>query len=283
MKTFTDKDAMRDYVTTRKRAGDRAGCVLTMGFLHDGHLGLLAEAAQHSDFVCVSIFVNPTQFGEAADLDGYPTDIDGDLAKLEAAGVAAVFLPTPETMYPDGPDTVVDVPSLSNILQGKVRPGHFTGVSTVVTKLFNILQPDVTVFGQKDYQQLALIRKMVRDMAMPIEVRGLPIVREADGLAMSSRNVRLIAGDRAAAVVLNQSLDLAQRHKADPLTVEEIRTIVRDTIATQPRADIRAIDIRDATTLAAVHGRLTQPVVILLSVRFGEVLLIDNRVIGEAR
>lgn len=283
MDVFSDKAAIRDYVLGRKRQGERAGCVLTMGFLHDGHMGLVAEAARHTDFVCASIFVNPTQFGEAADLDGYPTDIEGDLAKFEAAGVSAVFLPTPDIMYPGGPDTIVDVPSLSGILQGKVRPGHFQGVSTVVTKLFNILQPDVTVFGEKDYQQLALIRRMVADLDMPVRVVGLPIVREADGLAMSSRNVRLTPEDRAASVVLSQSLDRAEAHEKDGLTVEEFRVMVRETISREPRADIRAIDIRDAATLAPCYGPLNKPSVILLSVRFGDVLLIDNRVIGPGK
>ena len=283
MEVLADKDAMRDYVLSRKRAGEKAGCVLTMGFLHDGHMGLVAEARSRSDFVCASIFVNPTQFGEQADLDGYPSDLEGDLAKLKAAGVSAVFTPTPEVMYPDGAETVVDVPSLSGVLQGKVRPGHFQGVSTVVTKLFNILQPDVTVFGQKDYQQLALIRRMVRDLDMPVEVVGLPTVREADGLAMSSRNVRLTPEDREAAVVLSQALDRAEALQNDPLTTEEFRRIVRETMAREPRADIRSIDIRDAGTLAPTYGRLTGPAVILLAVRFGEVLLIDNRVIAPGK
>ncbi|MEL6610364.1 MAG: pantoate--beta-alanine ligase [Pseudomonadota bacterium] len=283
METFSDKDAMRDHVLGLKRQGQRVGCVLTMGFLHDGHMALIAECLRHVDQVCVSIFVNPTQFGEKEDLDNYPTDIEGDLAKLKAAGVSAVFLPTPDVMYPEGADTVVTVQGLSDILQGKVRPGHFQGVTTVVTKLFNILQPDVTVFGQKDYQQLAIIRQMVRDMAVPIRVIGLPTVRESDGLAMSSRNVRLTPEDRVAAVVLSQALDHAEANESSDLTTEELRALVRETIAREPRADIRAIDIRDAETLAPFYGRLDRPAVILLSVRFGDILLIDNRVIGPGK
>ena len=283
METFKSKDAIRDHVRSLKRQGKSVGCVLTMGFLHDGHLALVAEAKRHVDEVVTSIFVNPTQFGEKEDLDNYPTDIEGDLAKFEAAGVNAVFLPTPEEMYPEGADTVVTVPALSDILQGKVRPGHFQGVTTVVSKLFHILEPDVTVFGQKDYQQLAIIRQMVRDLAMPIRVIGLPTVREDDGLAMSSRNVRLTPEDRAASVVLSQALDLAETHESDPLTTEEYRALVRETISKEPRADIRAIDIRDAVTLAPFYGRLDRPAVILLSVRFGAILLIDNRVIGPGK
>ncbi|MGB1234719.1 MAG: pantoate--beta-alanine ligase [Planktomarina sp.] len=281
MLTFSNKTATRDHVLTLKGQGKRVGCVLTMGFLHDGHLGLIRECFRHCDEVLVSIFVNPTQFGEDADLDAYPTDIDRDLALLKAEGVNAVFLPTPDMMYPDAPDTVVDVKSLSGILQGEVRPGHFQGVSTVVIKLFNILQPDVTVFGQKDYQQLAMIRKMVRDLDVPVQVLGLPIVREADGLAMSSRNVRLSEDDRQAALVLSRALDLAEADT--PATITELHVLIHDTIDTEPRAAIRAIDIRDATTLGEVDGQITAPIVILISVEFGPVLLIDNRVIDPAK
>ncbi|MEM9435522.1 MAG: pantoate--beta-alanine ligase [Pseudomonadota bacterium] len=283
METYSSKDAMRDHVRALKRQGKSVGCVLTMGFLHDGHMALVRECARHVNAVVASIFVNPTQFGEKEDLDNYPTDIDGDLSKFAAEGVDAVFLPTREEMYPEGADAVVAVPSLSGILQGKVRPGHFEGVTTVVSKLFHILEPDVTVFGEKDYQQLAIIRQMVRDLAMPIRVLGLPIVREKDGLAMSSRNVRLTPEDRAASVVLNQALDIAEANENKGLSTEEFRVMVRDAIRKEPRADIRAIDIRDAATLAPFYGSLDKPAVILLSVRFGNILLIDNRVIGPGK
>ncbi|MEM6479044.1 MAG: pantoate--beta-alanine ligase [Pseudomonadota bacterium] len=283
MKTHSDIGTMRAHVRALKSQGKRVGCVLTMGFLHDGHIGLVEECLKHCDAVVASIFVNPTQFGEKEDLAAYPSDIKGDLSKFRAAGVSAVFLPTPDIMYPEGADTIVTVPGLSDILQGKVRPGHFQGVTTVVSKLFHILEPDVTVFGEKDYQQLAIIRQMVRDMAMAVEVRGLPIVREADGLAMSSRNVRLTPEDRAAATILNEALDLAEQKEAQALTAEEFRALVRAHIRRAPRADIRAIDIRDAKTLAPFYGPLVKPAVILLSVRFGEILLIDNRVIGPGK
>ncbi|MEO0485773.1 MAG: pantoate--beta-alanine ligase [Pseudomonadota bacterium] len=283
METFDTKDAMRAHVRGLKSQGKTVGCVLTMGFLHAGHMALVRECARHVDAVVASIFVNPTQFGEQADLDNYPTDIDGDLAKFADAGVDAVFLPTPAEMYPEGAETVVSVPTLSGILQGKVRPGHFQGVTTVVSKLFHILEPDVTVFGQKDYQQLAIIRQMVRDLDMPIRVLGLPTVREADGLAMSSRNVRLTPEDRAAAVVLSQALNAAEARDGEALTSEDYRRLTRERIAREPRADIRAIDIRDAVTLAPFYGPLTRPAVILLSVRFGDILLIDNRVIGPGK
>jgi len=283
METFSSKEAMRNHARALKSQGMSVGCVLTMGFLHDGHMALVRECARHVDAVVASIFVNPTQFGEKEDLDNYPTDIEGDLAKFAAEGVRAVFLPTVEEMYPEGADTVVSVVALSGILQGKVRPGHFQGVTTVVSKLFHIFEPDVTVFGQKDYQQLAIIRQMVSDLAMPIRVIGLPTVREADGLAMSSRNVRLTPEDRAAAVVLSHALDAAEAAEAKPLTAEDFRVLVRETISREPRADIRAIDIRDAVTLAPFYGVLDRPAVILLSVRFGNILLIDNRVIGPRK
>jgi len=277
MLTFSSKSDATDFVAALKHSGKRVGVVLTMGYLHEGHMSLIHRAKAKADAVVVSIFVNPTQFGEAADLDAYPRDTDRDLAMLRAAGVDAVFLPTVDVMYPDGPDTVVDVPSLSGVLQGEVRPGHFAGVATVVTKLFNILQPDVTVFGEKDYQQLALIRKMVRDLDMQVQVVGAPIVREADGLAMSSRNVRLRAEDRAAATVLNHALNVAEAAEG---TAEDLANLLHDTIAPQPRAYIKSIDIRDAAALAPVTGVRHRDVVALLAVQFGDVLLIDNRVIS---
>ncbi|MEM6728158.1 MAG: pantoate--beta-alanine ligase, partial [Pseudomonadota bacterium] len=183
-------------------------------------------------------------------------------------------------MYGEGAQTTVEVAELSGILQGRVRPGHFQGVTTVVTKLFNIFEPDVTVFGEKDYQQLAIIRRMVRDLASPISVLGLPIVREPDGLAMSSRNVRLTPEDRHAATILCKALDAADAALGPDATAESLRRLVRDTIQREPRADIRAIDIRDAATLAPYYGPIDTRAVILLSVRFGEILSIDNRVIG---
>lgn len=262
-----------------KAQGKRVACVLTMGALHLGHLGLIRQAKRVADAVLVSIFVNPTQFGETADLDAYPSDTDRDLDLLRAEGVDAVFLPTPDIMYPDGPDTIVDVPSLSTILQGAVRPGHFQGVATVVTKLFNILQPDVTVFGQKDYQQLAMIRKMVRDLDMPIDVQGLPTVRDPDGLAMSSRNALLPPAQRTAALVLSRALDMADATSGQ--SVEHLRKQITDMIAAEPLANIKSIELCDADTLSPVQGTQDRPVVVLLSVAFGDVLLIDNRVIGR--
>lgn len=258
------------------------GFVPTMGALHDGHLELVRRARAENDRVVVSIFVNPTQFGPNEDFESYPRDPHGDRSLLEAAGVDVLFLPEVGEIYPEGSETFVDTRKLSRILVGKIRPGHFRGVATVVTKLFNIVQPDHAYFGEKDYQQLQVIRRMVEDLDMPLEVIGVPTVREDDGLAMSSRNMRLTPEDRAAAVVLNRALDAAQARAADgPVTVTALRRLVLDVLGEEPRGEVEAVDIRCAATLRAVRGSIDRPVVILLAVRFGAVLLIDQRVVDR--
>ena len=270
----------RAAVTALRGTGKSIGFVPTMGFLHDGHLSLVARAQAECGTTVVSIFVNPTQFGEAADLSAYPRNESGDLALLEQAGVDVVFLPNVDTMYPAGDETVVETTRLANILHGQVRPGHFRGVASVVTRLFNIVQPDVAVFGEKDYQQLQVIRQMVRDLHMPVRIIGGPTVREADGLAMSSRNVRLSAEDRAAAIVLNRALTAAQDHAHRPgATVDDLRTIITDTIAAEPRATLRGLDSVTAERLHPITGPLSTPVAIMISVQFGDILLIDQKVI----
>lgn len=212
MQICPSKIRIRQEIARLRAASQAIGLVPTMGFLHEGHLQLMRRAAQHADAVVATIFVNPTQYGPNEDLSRYPRDLERDLDLLRAEGVAAVFTPSPEEMYLPGADAIVDVPSLSGILQGDLRPGHFQGVATVVSKLFNITQPDVAVFGEKDYQQLALIRKMVRDLDMPVRIIGHPTARETDGLAMSSRNVRLSPAQRAAAPILNAALTHAEHH-----------------------------------------------------------------------
>lgn len=272
--------AVRDW----RRQGQVIGLVPTMGFLHEGHLSLVRAAQERADHVVVSIFVNPTQFGPNEDLDSYPRALEQDLKLLEDAGVAAAFTPSVPEMYGEGGKTFVEVPELGGILQGALRPGHFRGVSTVVTKLFHIVQPDIAVFGEKDYQQLAVIRQMVRDLDFPIEIVGYPTVREEDGLAMSSRNVRLTPGDRKIAPVLSRSLDLAEQAVAKgaptAITVEDLEKTIRDCLETAPAGKIEAIDLLDARSLQPVSGPLEKPVVALLAVRFGDVLLIDQRVIA---
>ncbi len=278
MQLCETKSAIRDLHATWRQVGESIGLVPTMGYLHDGHLTLVRQARAENDRVIVTIFVNPTQFGPNEDLATYPRDMDRDLALLRAEGVDAVFAPSVVEMYDGAPETIVETTKLSRILMGRLRPGHYRGVATVVTKLFNITQPDRAYFGEKDFQQLAVIRRMVRDLDMPLDVISVPTVREADGLAMSSRNVKLTPEDRAAAPVLNRALDTA----ANAPTVAKAHKIIRDTLASEPRADIKSIDIRDAETLARVSGPITRPVVALLAVRFGNVLLIDQRVLtGE--
>lgn len=201
MQTVQLPSELRAQIKEYKRQGKRVGFVPTMGNLHQGHLTLVERAKEHADIVVVSIFVNPMQFGNPDDLNNYPRTLEQDLAKLEAIGTALVFTPTPEVIYPKGLEnqTFVEVPKLSNMLEGASRPGHFRGVATIVTKLFNLVQPDVACFGEKDFQQVAVIRQMVEDLAMDIEIVPVPTVREQDNLAMSSRNNRLTADERAIA------------------------------------------------------------------------------------
>jgi pantoate--beta-alanine ligase len=280
MQVIRTKVAMRDTSRAWRRAGARVALVPTMGFLHDGHLALVRAARARADRVAVSIFVNPTQFGPTEDFAAYPRDEARDLALLRAEGVDAVFAPDADEMYHSERQTVVETTELARVLIGKLRPGHFRGVATVVTKLFHIVEPDLACFGEKDFQQLAVIRTMVRDLDMAVEIVGVPTLRDPDGLAMSSRNVRLTTEDRAAATVLWRALRLAAQLVAEGATARQIVRAVRDAIDAEPRANVQSVDLRDAETLAPVAGRLSRPGVVLLAVRFGTVLLIDQRVIA---
>ncbi|WP_323020758.1 pantoate--beta-alanine ligase [Pararhodobacter sp.] len=279
MQVFTTKAAVRDSVRGWRAEGQSVALVPTMGYLHRGHMALVERAKTQAQRVVTSIFVNPLQFGPGEDLATYPRDADRDLAMLRDAGVDGVFLPSVEEVYPPGAQTIVETTELARMLIGKLRPGHFRGVTTVVTKLFNIVQPDTAVFGEKDYQQLCIIRQMVRDLDMPIHIEGVPTVREEDGLALSSRNVRLTPEDRAASVILSQSLFAAEAMAKTGITASRLRAWVAANIGANPRADLQSADIRDAATLATISGPLQRPAVILLAVRFGKVLLIDQRVV----
>ncbi len=281
MQICPSKIRIGQEIARLRAAGKTIGLVPTMGFLHAGHLQLMRQAAQNADAVVATIFVNPTQFGANEDLSRYPRDLERDLALLRDEGVAAVFTPSPEEMYLPGADTIVDVPSLSGILQGALRPGHFQGVATVVSKLFNITQPDVAVFGEKDYQQLALIRKMVRDLDVPVRIIGHPTAREDDGLAMSSRNVRLSPAQRAAAKILNAALTQAEHHPQP--SAEAYVAQITQHLAGEALCDIKSVEIRDSEDLTALSGPLHRPAVILLAVAFGDVLLIDQRVIDPRK
>lgn len=252
------------------------GFVPTMGFLHAGHLALVARAKAECGAAAVSIFVNPTQFAPGEDLDRYPRDMAGDLAKLEAAGVDLVFTPGPAEMYPPGASTRVEVGPLAEVLEGASRPGHFAGVATVVTKLFNIVQPTRAYFGQKDAQQVAVIRRVMRDLDSPVEVVAAPTVREPDGLALSSRNVFLSPEERRAAPVLHRALaEAAGRIAAGERSGERLRGLMREVIAAEPLVRIDYVSVADAETLAEldeVHG----PALLSLAARLGTTRLIDN-------
>jgi len=279
MDVFTTKSGIRAAIAGARATGGTVALVPTMGFLHAGHMALVAEARARGDFTVVWIFVNPTQFGDPKDLETYPRDTDRDLAKLRAAGVDAVFLPEVSEIYPDGDETIVETTAMANMLHGLVRPGHFRGVTTVVTKFFNIIRPDIAIFGEKDYQQLQVIRRMVRDLHMEIDIVGVPTVREPDGLAMSSRNVRLSAPDRTAAVILSQALTKAEEMARDGTSIEALETAIRGMISSEPRATLKGLDIVDAAALTPLSGPLTGPTAILLSAEFGGILLIDQRVV----
>ena len=271
---------VRAAVGAMREKGETVGLVTTMGALHEGHLTLMRNAARDHDRVVATIFVNPTQFGQKADLAHYPSDDARDIELLKGEKVDVVFMPEVDVIYPDGDETIVETTRMANMLHGLVRPGHFRGVATVVARLFNIVGPDAAYFGEKDYQQLQVIKRMVHDLHMPLKIHGVPTIREADGLAMSSRNVRLTPEDRAAAVCISKALNAAEKLAANGTTLMALDSEVRGIINSEPRASLRAIDIVEAESLKSVEGRLTSPTAIMVSADFGGVLLIDQRVVG---
>ncbi len=253
------------------------GFVPTMGYLHDGHRSLIDAARRDCASVAVSIFVNPTQFGPNEDFARYPRDEPGDLAMCEIAGADVVFMPGVDEMYPAGASTTVRVEGVTGVLEGAHRPGHFDGVATIVTKLFHLVEPDRAYFGRKDAQQLLVIRKLVRELDMPVEIVGCPIVREADGLARSSRNVYLTADERAQALSLSRGLRMAEAAFADGLDdADELRAIVRREIEREPLARIDYVSLADAATVVEVTGRVAASALLSVAVRFGGTRLIDN-------
>jgi pantoate--beta-alanine ligase len=270
---------MQEWSRSQTADGRRVAVVPTMGALHDGHMALVEEARRHAEAVVVTIFVNPLQFDRPDDLAAYPRPIDDDLALCEARGVDAVYAPLAATMYPEGFQTGVTPGHLGEMLEGAHRPGHFRGVTTVVTKLFHATRPDVAVFGEKDFQQLAILRRMTSDLDFGIEIVGLPTVREPDGLAMSSRNRRLTPEQRSAAVVVPRMLDaVAAATEHRPVTTADLVAIATEVAAAEPLARFEHLDIVDAETLehlTMVDG--SRPAVALTAVWFGDVRLIDNR------
>ncbi|QWK09441.1 MAG: pantoate--beta-alanine ligase [Thermoflexus hugenholtzii] len=252
------------------------GFVPTMGYLHEGHLSLVRRARAENDRVAVSIFVNPTQFGPHEDYARYPRDLERDLRLLEPLGVDLVFVPSVEEMYPPGFQTWVIVEEVSRPLEGASRPGHFRGVATVVAKLFNILQPDRAYFGQKDAQQTVVIRRMVQDLNIPVEIVICPTVREPDGLAMSSRNTYLNPEERRAATVLFRALQAAKvRYEAGERDAERLREAMREVIRAEPLARIDYVSVAHPETLQELE-RVEGPALLSLAVYIGTTRLIDN-------
>jgi pantoate--beta-alanine ligase len=274
---------VRSAVAAARRGGRSIGLVPTMGALHDGHVRLIERCRDESGLVVVSIFVNPTQFGPREDLQRYPRTLDDDCARCAAAGVDLVFAPQVDTIYPHGTQsTFVEVPGLSDVLEGASRPGHFRGVATVVLKLLAIVSPDLAIFGQKDYQQQLLIRKMVEDLQIPVAIGLVPTVREPDGLALSSRNRYLDPAQRRAALVLFQALTRAEEAAIrGERNGNRVRQVLRETIESEPLARLDYAELADAETLeplAELEPR--RPAVALLAVWIGSTRLIDNRLIA---
>ncbi len=275
---------MQRRALTLKRAGERIGFVPTMGYLHEGHLSLVDAARQRSSFVVVSIFVNPTQFGPNEDLDRYPRDFERDRSLLEARGVDLLFAPEAADLYPEGYQTYVTVERVTQRLCGRSRPTHFRGVTTIVAKLFHIVQPDLAFFGEKDYQQLVTIRRMVEDLNFPVEVVGMPTVREADGLAMSSRNVNLTPAQRSAAAAIPRALEVARECFLDgERSAQTLRGIIEGILEAQAYGEIDYVEICDPESLEPLD-RIEEDALIAVAVRFEGARLIDNiRLQGRSR
>ncbi|OCT12802.1 pantoate--beta-alanine ligase [Paenibacillus pectinilyticus] len=276
---------LRSRIKAYRRKNEKSvGFVPTMGFLHEGHASLLTKARAQSGLVVLSIFVNPIQFGPGEDFERYPRDAERDLAFAEAAGVDLVFMPSVEEMYPTPTRTTVRVSEVTTRLCGASRPGHFDGVATVVSKLFHIVQPDQAFFGLKDAQQVAVIEQMVKDLNLPVEIVPCPTLREADGLAMSSRNVYLSTEERQQALVLSQSLnkakDFIQSKAATSFTSLELQNLVTQHIQTAPLAVIDYVEVLSYPTLEPFdQSHSTSSLIIALAVKFGKTRLIDNLIL----
>ncbi|MCP4138935.1 MAG: pantoate--beta-alanine ligase [Chloroflexi bacterium] len=272
--------ALGELRAARSMLPEPVGLVPTMGFLHEGHLSLVKRACEQSASVVVSIFVNPTQFAPTDDLDAYPRDLERDVTLLQEAGANLLWLPTPDVMYPPDFQTWVDVEKITQPLEGEKRPGHFRGVTTVVAKLFNAVQPQKAFFGQKDAQQVAVIRQMVRDLNMPVEIVTLPIIRERDGLAMSSRNTYLNPEERRAALVLSKSLAAAESaYESGERDAQIIRKIMEEIINAEPLARLEYVSCANFETLEELE-MLDKKALLSMAVYIGKTRLIDNRVLG---
>lgn len=274
---------LRDEVTAAKAQGLTIGLVPTMGALHEGHASLIAAANKENDFVVVSVFVNPTQFGPNEDLDAYPRTLEADCKLAERMGANVVFAPSPKEMYPSADDTWVEVTGdITKVLCGRTRPIHFRGVTTVVTKLFNLAQPDRAYFGQKDAQQVEVLKRMVKDLFFPLQLRVMPIIREADGLAKSSRNTYLSQEEHTAALVLSRSLKAAKAmYEAGERDAAKITAAVTADIEKEPMSNIDYVEIYALPGLEPVSNPMVGSNLLAVAVKFGTTRLIDNVVLEE--
>ncbi len=277
MEIFKDPKEIQNFLINLKKNGKKISFVPTMGYLHEGHLSLMRKARKYGDILVVSIFVNPTQFGPNEDLDRYPRDFEGDQKKCEKIPVDIIFYPTNENMYPENFQTYVEVTKVTKNLCGLSRPTHFRGVATVVAKLFNIIQPDYAFFGEKDFQQLVVIKQMVRDLNFPIEIIGCPIVREPDGLAMSSRNAYLNKEERAQALCLYKSIcKVKELFQNGERNVSVLLDEAEKVIKSYPLAEIDYVKIVDINTMEDVKEEIDKPALYAVAVKIGNTRLIDN-------
>lgn len=278
MKIFTTTKGIQQYLEELRILGKTTGFVPTLGALHEGHLSLIKQAQDGNDVVICSIFVNPTQFTDAADLEKYPRPIADDIQKLEGAGCDILFNPPVNQMYADNEQWHLNIGELEFLLEGKFRPGHYQGVTQVVYKLFNIVMPDKAYFGQKDYQQVLVIRRMVELMNMPVTLVMCPIVREPDGLAMSSRNIHLTAEDRKHALILSKALNITKENFNSDY-IEKIQEYAIQMISHEPGVQLEYFEIVDGNTLHPAN-KDTQSIVALVAARVGHTRLIDNVIIS---
>jgi pantoate--beta-alanine ligase len=281
MKVIKSVEKMQSFSESLRLKGEKIAFVPTMGYFHEGHLCLMKEAKKMADYVVVSIYVNPTQFGPKEDFSKYPRDLNRDLKMAQSVGVDVIFFPPDKEMYPEGYQTYVDVEKVTQNLCGMSRPGHFRGVTTVCNKLFNIVKPHIAIFGKKDFQQFISIKRMVDDLNMDLQIIGLPTVREADGLAMSSRNKYLSKAERPAALTLFKALKLAQKfysngEKKSSIIIKEVEKLIKKA----PSTEIDYIRICGIETLRDVD-KVNNQAVIALAVKVGTTRLIDNHVFGE--
>lgn len=276
MKIVKTVDEVRAQVKEWRKEGLSVGLVPTMGYLHEGHQSLIKKSVEQNDRTVVSVFVNPMQFGPTEDLESYPRDLEADARLVESTGGDLIFNPEPEEMYKDGFCSFVNMTGLPDALCGLTRPVHFKGVCTVVNKLFNIVKPDRAYFGEKDAQQLAIIMRMVKDLNMDIEIVGCPIIREADGLAKSSRNIYLTPEERKAAVILSKSVALGKKMVAEgEKDAKKIVTAMKELINSEPLATIDYVEIVDMDTMKAID-EVKGHVLCAMAVKFGKARLIDN-------